>query len=168
MKKNKAVFLDRDGTINYDFGYVYEKDKLKFLPGVISSLKRLSEAGYLLIIITNQSGIGRRYFTLDEYNEFNNYMLKQLKDKGVNITKVYYCPHTDLDGCNCRKPKLGLFYQAIDEYNIDLDKSFAIGDNERDLAICMNSPICGILLNKDSKKFVSKKDFKDATDFILS
>ena len=89
MKKNKAVFLDRDGTINYDYGYVYEKNKLKFLPGVISSLKRLSEAGYLLIIITNQSGIGRGYFTLDEYNEFNNYMLKQLEEKGVNITKVY-------------------------------------------------------------------------------
>ena len=117
MKKNKAVFLDRDGTINYDYGYVHKKDKLKFLPGVIESLERLNNAGYLLIIITNQSGIGRGYFTLEEYNEFNNYMLEKLKEQGINITKVYYCPHTDNDNCNCRKPKLGLFYQAIDEYS---------------------------------------------------
>ena len=168
MKKNKAVFLDRDGTINYDYGYVHKKDKLKFLPGVIESLERLNNAGYLLIIITNQSGIGRGYFTLEEYNEFNNYMLEKLKEQGINITKVYYCPHTDNDNCNCRKPKLGLFYQAIDEYNIDLNESYAIGDNERDLAICVDSPICGILLNKNSKKFISKKSFKEATDLILS
>lgn len=168
MTKNKAVFLDRDGTINYDYGYVYKKDKLSFLPGVIESLKRLQKAGYLLIIITNQSGIGRGYFTLDEYIEFNDYMLGKLKEKGVYIDKVYFCPHTDLDNCDCRKPKLGLFYQAIDDYNIDLYNSYAIGDNERDLAICMETPICGILLNKDSKKFISKNDLKDATDFILS
>lgn len=165
--KNKVIFLDRDGTINKDFGYVHEINKLEFLPNVLTALKSLQQNGYKLIIITNQSGIGRKYFTVDDYNKFNSYMLNKMKQNGVLIDKVYYCPHTDSDNCDCRKPKTKLFEQAIDEYNVDLYNSYAIGDNDRDLAICDITPINGIILGKKSKKYVQKRDLYEASNYIL-
>jgi D-glycero-D-manno-heptose 1,7-bisphosphate phosphatase len=140
---NKAVFLDRDGTINVEKNYLYKIEDFEFLPGVIEGLKLLQDAGYLLIIITNQSGIARGYYTEEDFNRLNNWMLNQLKENGVNISKVYYCPHLPdspvekyRKDCDCRKPKLGMFLQAVVDYNIDLCKSFAIGDKIRDCGIC--------------------------------
>lgn len=167
MKKNKVIFLDRDGTINYDFGYVHEREKLVFLPNAIKGLKKLYDHGYILLIITNQSGIGRGYFSRDEYNNFTSYMLQILEKNGVKISKVYCCPHIDSDNCNCRKPKLGLFYQAIEEFNVDLEKSYSIGDKERDLEICKYTNIKGIILSKYNKKFIKKNDLLEAADYIL-
>lgn len=164
---NKAILLDRDGTINVDYGYVHETTKFKFIDGVIEGLKILDDLGFLLIIITNQSGIGRGYFSFDDYNKLNNYMLKSLKDNGINISKVYMCPHTDKDNCDCRKPKLELFYKAINEFNIDINRSFVIGDNERDLAICENENITGILLTDGLKeKYISKRNLFEAANYI--
>lgn len=167
MKKNKVVFLDRDGVINYDYGYVYKKENLKFISGVIKSLKKLQELGYMLIIITNQSGIGRGYFTVEQYLNFTDYMIDLLKQDGINIEKVYYCPHTDEENCNCRKPKIGLFEKAINEYNIDLDNSYAIGDNERDLCICDKTKIKGIIVNNNSNKYIVKNNLEDAVNYII-
>ena len=147
--ENKVIFLDRDGTINKDFGYVYQKSKLEFLPGVIEALHLLKDAGYKLIIITNQSGIGRGYFSLNDYNEFNQYMIEELKKLNIEIDKVYYCPHTDEDKCNCRKPNIGLFENAIKEYNVDIENSYVIGDNERDLSVCDKYNLKSILLYKN-------------------
>lgn len=166
MVKNKAVFLDRDGTINVDHGYVHKKEELEFMDGVFEGLKRLFDKGYKLIIITNQSGIGRGYYTLEEYYSFNQYMLDILKNKGIIIDKVYFCPHIEDDKCNCRKPKLELFYQAIKEYNIDLNNSYAIGDKARDLKICDETNIKGILLNEKDNKYVNMNSFKEAVDYI--
>lgn len=149
--KNKVVILDRDGTINRDFGYVYKKEDLEFLPGAIEGLKKFSDAGYKLIIITNQSGIGRGYFTVEQYLDFNNYFIEQLKSKGIIIDKVYYCPHGPESNCECRKPKLKLFYDAIKEFNIDLDNSYVIGDKERDISISNTTSIKGFILGKDYK-----------------
>ena len=164
---NKAVFLDRDGTINIDYGYVHEIEKLKFIDGAIEGLKILNDLGYLLIIITNQSGINRGYFNIDEYHILNNYMLDQLKKKGINITKVYICPHIDKDNCDCRKPKLKLFYDAIKEYNIDPNKSYAIGDKKRDLSICNVENVCGILLTNDNdNEYICQKDLLNAAKYI--
>lgn len=168
MKKNKAIFLDRDGTINVDFGYVHDKSNLKFIEGAIDGLKKLKDAGYILIIITNQSGIGRKYFTESEYLEFNEYFLNKLKLNGVTIDKVYYCPHIDEDGCDCRKPKLKLFYDAIREFNIDLDNSYAVGDKLRDLAICEETNVRGILLGSNNDKYVSCKDLLEASNCIVN
>lgn len=167
MKKNKAIFLDRDGTIICDYGYVYELDKLNFLFGAIAGLKKLYDAGYELIIITNQSGIGRKYYTVEQYQKFTNCMLKILKQNGILIREVYYCPHIDSDQCECRKPKLGLFYQAIEKYNIDLENSFAIGDKERDLAICKETNIKGVLLNSKNDRFVCLSNLDEAANYIL-
>lgn len=169
MEKNKVVFLDRDGTINKDFGYVYKIEKLEFLDGVIEGLKLLSDNGYKLIIITNQSGIGRNYYSLDDYETFTNYMLNELSKNGVEITKIYYCPHTDDDECECRKPKLGLFYQAIIDYNIDVSKSYAIGDKIRDLSICDKTDIKGILITKEKRSdYICKNNLLDAANYILN
>lgn len=165
--ENKVIFLDRDGTINKDFGYVYQKSKLEFLPGVIEALHLLKDAGYKLIIITNQSGIGRGYFSLNDYNEFNQYMIEELKKLNIEIDKVYYCPHTDEDKCNCRKPNIGLFENAIKEYNVDIENSYVIGDNERDLSVCDKYNLKSILLYKNSDKYLCKKDLLDAAKYIL-
>src|SRR5574344_1150325 len=126
MEKNKVIFLDRDGTINVDYGYVYETNKLTFIDGAIDGLKKLYDNGYKLIIITNQSGIGRGYYSSKQYDYFTNYMLKKLSSKGINISKIYTCPHINADNCECRKPKLKLFYDAISEFNVDESNSYAI------------------------------------------
>jgi D-glycero-D-manno-heptose 1,7-bisphosphate phosphatase len=155
---NKAVFLDRDGTINVEKNYLYKIEDFEFIPGVIEGLKLLQDAGFLLIIITNQSGIARGYYTEEDFNRLNNWMLNQLVEYGVNIAKVYYCPHLPdatvkeyrID-CECRKPKLGMYYQAIRDYDIDLGQSYAIGDKIRDCAICEQTPCRGYLIGENEK-----------------
>lgn len=164
---NKAIFLDRDGTINIDYGYVYEIEKFKYLPDAIKGLKQLNDLGYLLIIVTNQSGIGRGYYTLTDFNKLNNYMIEDLKKQGINISKVYMCPHTEDDNCSCRKPKLSMYYQAIKDFNIDLSKSYVIGDKGRDLALCEKENIKGILItDKDNKQYLCKKNLYEAAKYI--
>ena len=170
--KNKAVFLDRDGTINVDYGYVYQKEKLQFTEGALEGLKMLYEAGYLLIIVTNQSGIARGYFTLNEMETFHEFMLQQLEENGITISKIYYCPH--LEGCNCRKPKLEMFYKARDEFEIDFERSYAIGDKLRDLSLCEEENVKGYLLTEDVKenqsigsKITNCKSLLDAAKMII-
>lgn len=147
---NKAVFLDRDGTINVDYGYVYQYDKFVFIDGVIEALKRFQELGYLLIIITNQSGIARGYYTEEDMKLLHKQMCDRLEEEGVHITAVYHCPHLG-DACDCRKPKTGLFYRAAEEYDIDMSGSIAIGDKLRDLSICEQEPVRGFWIT-DSKE----------------
>ena len=156
---NKAIFLDRDGTINVEKNYLYKIEDFEFLPGVVEGLKLLQEAGYLLIIITNQSGIARGFYTEDDFLILNSWMLGVLKKSDVNITAVYYCPHLPdahiekyRKDCECRKPKLGLFNDAINEYDIDINNSFAIGDKVRDLEICFHSSCRGFLIGNNEKK----------------
>ena len=174
MKKGKAaVFLDRDGTINIDYGYVYQKDKLRFIDGSIEALRLLQQNGYLLIIVTNQSGVARGYFTIEELEDFHSYMIKELQMNNVMVDGIYYCPH--LEGCNCRKPKLGLFYQAQKEFKIDFSLSYVIGDKLRDLSLCEVEPVKGILLCEDKKNIVPQfnniticKDLLHASHIIVN
>lgn len=155
---NKAVFLDRDGTLNVEKHYLYKIEDFEFLPGVIEGLKLLQEAGYLLIVITNQSGIGRGYYSEEDFNILNHWMLETLEENGVTVNAVYYCPHLPdaqvakyRKECECRKPKLGMFLQAIEDFEIDLNKSYAIGDKIRDCAICKESSCCGFLIYDNEK-----------------
>lgn len=153
MSLNKAVFLDRDGTINKEKNYLYKIEDFEFIPGVLNGLKMLQNAGFILVIITNQSGIARGFYTEHDYFKLMNYMLGELKKNGINIAKCYYCPHLKnasvekyrID-CECRKPKTGLFMQAIHELDIDIDKSFAIGDKISDLEMCFNTNCMGFLV----------------------
>ena len=155
---NKAIFLDRDGTINVEKHYLYKIEDFEFLPGAIPSLKKLQDAGFLLIIITNQSGIARGYYSEGDFFKLNTWMLEELKRYDVNISDVYYCSHLPdakiekyRKTCECRKPKLGMFKQAVLEHNIDLDYSFAIGDKLRDCAICENTGCRGFLIGFQEK-----------------
>lgn len=148
--KNKAIFLDRDGTINVDKGYVYKIEDFEWIKGTIEALEILQNLGYKLIVISNQSGIARGYYTKEEAETLFKYMETELKEKNIIIAKSYYCPHYK-EGCNCRKPKLELFYKAQKEFNIDFKESYAIGDKLRDLAICDKEGVQGYLLNDDEE-----------------
>lgn len=154
----KAIFLDRDGTINMEKHYLHAKEEFEFLPGVTEGLKILQSAGFLLIIITNQSGIGRGYYTEQDFHVLNDWMLGILKQQGIYISGVYYCPHLPNAkitryrvACSCRKPALGLYERAIREFEIDLERSYAIGDKIRDCAICGRTNCKGYLIGKNEK-----------------
>lgn len=158
---NKAVFLDRDGTINVDRGYIGSKEQFEFIPGVIEALKLLQEEGFLLIIITNQSGIARGYYTEEMYLKLNSWMLNHLEVRHIRITEVFYCPHYPMAiypkyrlKCNCRKPNLGLFWKAIHKYAINVSESYAIGDKLIDCELCKISDCKGFLVGNSENKNV--------------
>lgn len=170
---NKAIFLDRDGTINVEKNYLYKIEDFEFLPGVIEGLKLLQDAGFLLIIITNQSGIGRGFYTEKDFHILNKWMSEKLKENGVNITSVYYCPHLPDAAiekyrieCDCRKPKLGMFNKAVKDYNIDLSQCYSIGDKIRDCAICNNSSCLGFLVGNNEKSAIIDDVMKGKFDRI--
>ncbi|MDU8925277.1 D-glycero-beta-D-manno-heptose 1,7-bisphosphate 7-phosphatase [Pasteurellaceae bacterium LIM206] len=135
----KAVFLDRDGTLNIDHGYVHEIDQFQFIEGSIEALKTLKEMGYLLVLVTNQSGIARGYFSEDEFLQLTEWMDWSLADRGVDLDGIYYCPHHPegkgeyRQDCDCRKPKAGMLLQAIKELGIDPARSVMVGDKLEDL-----------------------------------
>lgn len=126
----KALFLDRDGTINTDHGYVYRIGDFEFIDGIFELCARAQELGYLIIIITNQSGIARGYFSEQDYSLLTQHMLAAFAERGICITDVLHCP--DLTGEN-RKPEPGLFLQARRLYNIDMAASVSLGDKPRDV-----------------------------------
>ncbi len=130
---NKAVFFDRDGVINVDTGYVGRIEDFAFIEGVIPAMQYAQQQGYLLIIVTNQSGIGRCYYTENDFQQLTKWMKSELAQQGVIIDAVFHCPHTDSDRCECRKPKPGLFLRAIDKFDVDCDNSWMVGDSERDI-----------------------------------
>ena len=130
-EKNKAVFLDRDGTLNHDEGYVFKVEDFELLPGVIEGLKRLSE-DFTLFIITNQPGIGKNYYTEEDLHKFNRRLEEELGKEGIEIKKIYFCPHTSEDNCDCRKPNTKNIKKAKEEFDIDLSRSWMIGDHPSD------------------------------------
>ncbi len=149
----KAVFLDRDGTINVEKDYLFRIEEFEFLPKVIDGLRLLQAAGYLLIVITNQSGIARGYYTENDYQKLTAWMCSTLKIQNVLITDVYHCPHHPdavvpayRKNCDCRKPKLGLFWRAVEQYDLDLSRCYAVGDKLRDCAICQTTDCHGFLV----------------------
>ena len=123
---HKAVFLDRDGTINVDYGYVYKPEDLTLLPGVVEALQLLQRERYLLIVITNQSGVGRGYFTVENVYLFNKLLQQTLKEQGVTITDFFICAHAPEERCNCRKPSPLMVNEAIRKYDIDPSKSYML------------------------------------------
>ena len=141
--QKKALFLDRDGTINVEKHYVYKKEDFVFIPGIFDLLKHFTEHGYLIFIISNQSGIARGFYSENDYNILNEWMLNEFELKGIKITKVYHCPHhPDITGpCNCRKPKPGMILQAIEEFNINPTASVLIGDKKSDILAGENAGI---------------------------
>ena len=130
---NKAVFLDRDGVINEDKGYVHKIEDFVFIDGIFEKLKKYQDEGYLLIVVTNQSGIGRGYYTTEDFEKLTKYMVEQFAKKGIKITKVYHSPYRPEENTYCRKPNPGMLLQAKEEFNIDMKNSIMIGDKESDM-----------------------------------
>ena len=126
----KALFLDRDGTINVDYGYVYEPERFVFIDGVFDFCRMAQEKDYLIIVVTNQSGIERGYFAEADFAAITKYMVDKFAEAGVAITDVFHCP--SLEGPD-RKPEPGMFLKAKEKYDIDMVASISVGDTERDV-----------------------------------
>ncbi len=153
----KCIFLDRDGTINADTHYLYKVKDFSFLPGAIEGMSLLRQARFILIIITNQSGVARGMFTEEAYLSLNGWMFSELKKSGIDIAAAYYCPHHPeaavaryRAACDCRKPGLGLFKKAMADFSIDASRSWAVGDRMRDVAVCGSFPVKGVVLYSES------------------
>ncbi len=152
-----ALFLDRDGTINYDPGYISNPDVVRLIEGVAENLKNLKDKfGFKLIIISNQAGVAKGLMTVEEVEEVNKRVKDLLKQCGVVIDAIYYCPyHPDFDPpekSNCRKPSPFMILQAAKEHNIDLSKSFMIGDRASDIEAGINAKIKTILIANENYK----------------
>lgn len=156
MKQNslkRAVFLDRDGTINEQVGYVNHESRFYLLPGVTKAISRLNELKIPVIIVTNQAGAARGYFPVELVDLVHEKMTVLLQEEGAHLDALYYCPHLkggkikefDID-CNCRKPKTGMLLQAAKEHNIDLSKSYMVGDRMGDVKFAQSENVKGILV----------------------
>ncbi len=156
MSPRKAVFLDRDGTLIVEKNYLSNPEGVELMPTVIPALHKLQAAGYLLIIITNQSGIGRGYFTEADFYNVQQKLFDLLKQDGIRIDATYFCPHMPDDDCNCRKPKPGMLVQAISEHTIDPKHSYMIGDKPIDAEAGNNAGVTGILLETNLLDAVTK------------
>ena len=130
---NKAVFLDRDGVINKEIGYVFRTEDFVLTDDIIPTLLKLQAAGFLFVVITNQSGIAKELYTHEDVKKVHAYMLSLLSAKGIKIAEIYYCcHHPDVEPCICRKPDSLFVEKGLARFNIDAKKSYFIGDKERD------------------------------------
>lgn len=143
---NRAIFLDRDGTINEDLGYTYKIEDLEFIDEAILGLQRMRHLNYKFIIVTNQAGIAKEKYSEEDYFKFRDEMHRRLKENGIIIDAEYFCPHHPegiieqykMD-CNCRKPKTGMLEQAAKDFNLDLKKCWMIGDTSLDILTGKNA-----------------------------
>lgn len=138
---NKAAFLDRDGVINIDKDYVSKIEDFEFKEGIFELLGLLHKLKYELFIVTNQSGIGRGYYSIDDFERLTNWMLEELKKRGIDIKEVFYCPHSPESSCECRKPSPFMIESAAKKYDIDLKNSLIIGDKDSDMRSGLNAGV---------------------------
>jgi len=159
----KAIFLDRDGVINVEKDYLYKIEDFEFVNGTFKTLQKLQDSGFKLFIITNQSGIGRGYYSLDDFNKLTSWMLNEFKKNSINISQVELCPHTPHDNCTCRKPLTGMVDNILENYAIDLENSWLIGDKSSDIQCAVNAKIKNTIQVKSGHAF----DAKDSkADFV--
>ena len=160
--KQKAIFLDRDGTINKYVGFLHDIDDFELLPGVSEAIKAINETEYLSIVVTNQPVIARGELTFSQLEEIHNKMEMLLGENGAFVDKIYFCPHHPHGGyvgeipqlkidCNCRKPKPGMLFQAARDLNIDLNQSWMIGDGDNDILAGRAAGCRCIKIEKESK-----------------
>ncbi len=169
-KLKPAIFLDRDGVINRDIKgkYIIKPSQLKIYKTAIDGLKRIKKNHFYVIIITNQSAIGRGYITEKEFFKINNKMLRILKQSGIKIDAVYYCPHKPEDNCNCRKPKPGLIQDAVKDYPVNMRKSFFVGDKKTDMELAKKMKLKAIfVLTGQGRSQLKKYGKKIKYDFLI-
>ena len=160
----KVIFLDRDGVINKEVGYLHKIEDFEFINGVFDACQYFQSLGYQIIIVTNQSGIERGYYTKDDFHIVTDWMLRQFKYHGIEILDIFYCPHGPESGCDCRKPKAGMFVQANNKYHIDMLNSWMIGDKEADIKAANAAGILNTVLVKSGHN-IDEKNSK--AKFIL-
>ena len=151
----KALFLDRDGVVNVEKNYLHKIEEFELIEGIVEVCRAYQESGYLIIIVTNQSGISRGYYTEDDFAILSEWMVEHFKTLGITITHIYHCPHHEsIDGvCECRKPEPGMFLEAQKEYDLDMAHSVMIGDNERDIEAAQRAGVeMNILLSTDASQ----------------
>ena len=158
----RAVFVDRDGTIAQDVPYCSEPEDLVLFPDIGRSIKRLNDAGFLVIVLTNQSGVARGCFTEERLKEIHEKMLADLAVEGARVDAIYYCPHLPGSGCECRKPEIGMVLNALRDFDIDVATSYMVGDTENyDMELAKRIGCKGI-------RVAGGFTFKDAVERILS
>lgn len=171
----RCLFLDRDGVINRDFGYVHKWSDVEFMPNILNVMRHFEKLGYLIVIVTNQSGIARGYYTERQFVDLMIAMKRYFKENKIKISGIFYCPH-HVDGvdnkfafhCNCRKPLPGLVESAIQRLNIDLEYSIMVGDNITDVEAGKRAGLKRNFLLQSTQELVTadvdEQDFTVITD----
>lgn len=176
-----AVFLDRDGTVAEEVGYLNHASRFRMFPFAAAAIHRLNEARLPVIVVTNQSGVGRGYFPESLVQSVNELMAHQLAESSAKIDAIYYCPHTSAENCDCRKPKTGMLDRAAQEHALDLRRSFVVGDRYGDIELARNAGARSILVRTGygegevawhAAKWAAQPDFvaedlAEAADWIL-
>ena len=182
------MFLDRDGTINVEVGYLSNPEDLELIPGAARAVARLNEAGFIVVVITNQSGVARGYFTEEDVAAVNRRMVDVLQREGARIDAIYYCPHhpefgneTYRKNCECRKPNTGMVKQAAIDLDIDVSRSYVVGDHVGDVLLGINAGAHSIhvltghgtderekIIEQGINEVFLARDLTDAVEYILS
>jgi histidinol-phosphate phosphatase domain len=185
--RQRAIFLDRDGTMNVSKGFISNADDLELIPGTIEAIKAINKSGALAIVITNQPVIARGECSFEELHNIHNKLKTLLGEKGAFVDDIFYCPHHPDKGfegevpelkfdCECRKPKTGMIDEAVDKYNIDLSKSYMVGDSTMDLELARNAGVKSVLVDTgfagndgkyDRSCDIEAKDLLDAVENII-
>lgn len=177
-----AVFVDRDGTICFDKHYLADPNGLELVPTVAEGIKKLNDAGIPVVVVTNQSGIARGYFTPERLDEIHDRLREALAVRGARIDDIFYCPHLPDAGCPCRKPAPGMLLQAMEKHGFDLKRSFVIGDRMMDVELAHAVGAIGILVPEPGDQYhvdqeiararcgpdFRTSEFVKAVDWILS
>ena len=160
----KTIFLDRDGVINKEKSYLFKIKDFEFISGVFSTCQYFNHLGYEIIIVTNQSGISRDYYSESDYKIITDWMVGQFKNNNINILDIFHCPHSPKSNCSCRKPKPGMFISAKNKHNIDMGKSWMIGDSEGDITAANLAGIKNTILVRSGHKI---NEFQSNSMFFL-
>ncbi|WP_447968241.1 D-glycero-alpha-D-manno-heptose-1,7-bisphosphate 7-phosphatase [Nitrospira sp. M1] len=142
-----TVFVDRDGTLNEDPGYLSNPDALVLYPGVVEAVAKLKQAECAVVLVTNQSGIGRGYLTRVDLLAIHDKLERLLEQGGGSLDGVFFCPHLPDAGCECRKPKPGLIHQAVESLQVSVARSYMVGDKRSDMELASNVGAIGVLVN---------------------
>jgi D-glycero-D-manno-heptose 1,7-bisphosphate phosphatase len=160
--QKRALFLDRDGVVNVEKDYLYRVEDFEFIDGIFELCMHYANLGYLIFIVTNQSGIARKFYTESDFNNLTAWMIKEFKNHGIVISKVYFCPHhPEISGeCSCRKPHSGMLLDAQKEFDVDLCHSLIVGDKERDIEAGLNAGLLESYFFDEKNEIISSKATK--------
>lgn len=166
----RAVFVDRDGTINEDVGHLGDEKMLRLLPGAARALRRLSEADFRLFIVTNQSGVGRGFLDREALERVNRALEETLAGKGVGLDGIYVCPHCADEDCDCRKPRTGMIKRAAGKFGVDLGGSYMVGDKLRDVETGLRAGCRSVLVTtgNDPEEYRQLQGQAVTADFVAA